>query len=154
MDTNIMATITSEQWAAIAEFAAERAAGKVEVSQPQTEQGEDSEKQLYKRVSSLLLRIGIPAHLKGHPYIKEAVVLVYKDRDYIEAITKRLYPEIAKKFGTTPSRVERAVRHAFEVAVDNGDPENFMEIFTMSPFRGKPTNSEAIAGMVEYLKNS
>ena len=144
----ILDTITPEQWMAIAKFAAERASGKEKTVQNEPEQSFE-----YK-VTTMLQSIGVPANLKGYPYLREAVILVYNNRDYIEAVTKYLYPEIAKKFGTTWSRVERAMRHSIEVAIDRGNPEYYRKIFTMSPVKGKPTNSEAIAEMVEYLKNN
>lgn len=147
----ILSTITREQWEAIAILAADRAGKKVPV-QLQSNRTENGEKELRRELRKLLVRIGVPAHLKGYNFINEALVLAYYNQSYIGEITKKLYPEIAKKFGTTASRVERAIRHAFEVAINNGDIEFHQKIFTMSVNKGKPTNSEAIAELVEYLK--
>ena len=104
-------------------------------------------------VTDIIHEIGVPAHIKGYQYLREAIILTIKDMDMINAVTKVLYPEVAKKFGTTPSRVERAIRHAIEVAWDRGDIEVLQKFFgyTVSNIKGKPTNSEFIAMIADYL---
>ncbi len=98
-------------------------------------------------VTEILHQIGVPAHIKGYQFLRDAILLTMDEPDYINAVTKRLYPEIAKKFGTTASRVERAIRHAIEVAWDRGDVDILNSYFgyTIHNLRGKPTNSEFIA---------
>lgn len=102
---------------------------------------------LYDQVTQFLRELGIPAHIKGYMYAREAIVMAVKDPELINFITKELYPSVAKKFGTTNSRVERAIRHAIECAWDRGDWEVFLRIFghTVNNRKGKPTNSEFIA---------
>lgn len=98
-------------------------------------------------------RIGVPAHIKGYKYLREAILEGIKHPESIEAITKVLYPSIAKTFQTTSSRVERAIRHAIEVAWDRGDIDALAEYFgnTVSLTKGKPTNSEFIALMADKI---
>ena len=104
-------------------------------------------------VTDIIHEIGVPAHIKGYQYLREAIILTIKDMDMINAVTKVLYPEVAKHFGTTPSRVERAIRHAIEVAWDRGDVETLQRFFgyTVSGIKGKPTNSEFIAMIADNL---
>lgn len=104
-------------------------------------------------VTEIIHEIGVPAHIKGYQYLREAIILTINDMDIINAVTKVLYPEVAKKFGTTPSRVERAIRHAIEVAWDRGDIEVLQKFFgyTVSNIKGKPTNSEFIAMIADCL---
>ena len=104
-------------------------------------------------VTDIIHEIGVPAHIKGYQYLREAIILTIKDMDMINAVTKVLYPEVAKRFGTTPSRVERAIRHAIEVAWDRGDVETLQRFFgyTVSGIKGKPTNSEFIAMIADNL---
>ena len=104
-------------------------------------------------VTDIIPEIGVPAHIKGYQYLREAIILTIKDMDMINAVTKVLYPEVAKHFGTTPSRVERAIRHAIEVAWDRGDVETLQKFFgyTVSGIKGKPTNSEFIAMIADNL---
>ena len=99
------------------------------------------------------VEIGVPAHIKGYQYLREAIILTIRDMDMINAVTKVLYPEVAKRFNTTPSRVERAIRHAIEVAWDRGDVETLQKFFgyTVSGIKGKPTNSEFIAMIADCL---
>lgn len=98
-------------------------------------------------VTNRLLQLGIPAHIKGYSYLRKAIMMVVKEEDAINSITKYLYPSIAKSCKTTSSRVERAIRHAIEVAWDRGNPEYLNNIFgyTISSNKGRPTNSEFIA---------
>ncbi|MBQ9687506.1 MAG: sporulation transcription factor Spo0A [Oscillospiraceae bacterium] len=104
-------------------------------------------------VTDIIHEIGVPAHIKGYQYLREAIILTINDMDMINAVTKVLYPEVAKRFGTTPSRVERAIRHAIEVAWDRGDVETLQKFFgyTVSGIKGKPTNSEFIAMIADHL---
>ena len=104
-------------------------------------------------VTDIIHEIGVPAHIKGYQYLREAIILTIHDMDMINAVTKVLYPEVAKRFGTTPSRVERAIRHAIEVAWDRGDVETLQKFFgyTVSGIKGKPTNSEFIAMIADHL---
>ena len=99
------------------------------------------------RVTEILHQIGVPAHIKGYQYIRDAILMAIDDEDIINAVTKRLYPAVAKKHDTTSSRVERSIRHAIEVAWDRGDVEVLNTYFgyTIHNERGKPTNSEFIA---------
>ncbi len=108
---------------------------------------------LQSRVTAIIHEIGVPAHIKGYQYLREAIMLAVNDMDVINAVTKVLYPEVAKRFDTTPSRVERAVRHAIEVAWDRGDLETLQKYFgyTVNSAKGKPTNSEFIAMIADRL---
>ncbi|MDD6679142.1 MAG: sporulation transcription factor Spo0A [Firmicutes bacterium] len=105
-------------------------------------------------VTNIIHEIGVPAHIKGYQYLREAIIIAVGDMDVINAITKVLYPRVAKTFGTTPSRVERAIRHAIEVAWDRGDLETLQRFFgyTVSNTKGKPTNSEFIALIADKLQ--
>ena len=104
-------------------------------------------------VTDVIHEIGVPAHIKGYQYLREAIMLAIDDMDVINSVTKVLYPEVARKFNTTPSRVERAIRHAIEVAWDRGDLETLQKFFgyTVSNIKGKPTNSEFIAMIADCL---
>ena len=99
------------------------------------------------QVTEIIHQIGVPAHIKGYQYLRDAILMAIEDDDIINAVTKRLYPAVAKKHGTTSSRVERAIRHAIEVAWDRGDVDVLNSSFgyTIHNGRGKPTNSEFIA---------
>ncbi|MBP3256199.1 MAG: sporulation transcription factor Spo0A [Clostridia bacterium] len=105
-------------------------------------------------VTNVIHEVGVPAHIKGYQYLREAIMMVVKDIDIINQITKQLYPKIANKYSTTPSRVERAIRHAIEVAWGRGQTETVESIFgyTVSAAKGKPTNSEFIAMIADKLR--
>lgn len=105
-------------------------------------------------VTAIIHEIGVPAHIKGYQYLREAILLAVDDMDVINAVTKVLYPEVARRFSTTPSRVERAIRHAIEVAWDRGDLETLQKYFgyTVNSAKGKPTNSEFIAMIADRLQ--
>ena len=107
-------------------------------------------------VTDIIHEIGVPAHIKGYQYLREAICLTVNDMDAINAVTKVLYPAVAKKFSTTPSRVERAIRHAIEVAWDRGDLETLQKyfVYTVSNAKGKPTNSEFIAMIADRIRLS
>ncbi|MCI8554733.1 MAG: sporulation transcription factor Spo0A [Clostridiales bacterium] len=102
---------------------------------------------LEMQVTEIIHQIGVPAHIKGYQYLRDAIIMAINDDDIINAVTKRLYPAVAKKHSTTSSRVERAIRHAIEVAWDRGDVDVLNSYFgyTIHNGRGKPTNSEFIA---------
>ena len=108
---------------------------------------------LKNQVTAVIHEIGVPAHIKGYQYLREAIMIAVDDMDVINAVTKVLYPEVAKRFNTTASRVERAIRHAIEVAWDRGDLETLQKYFgyTVSNSKGKPTNSEFIAMISDRL---
>lgn len=105
-------------------------------------------------VTAIIHEIGVPAHIKGYQYLREAILLAVEDMDVINAVTKVPYPEVARRFSTTPSRVERAIRHAIEVAWDRGDLETLQKYFgyTVNSAKGKPTNSEFIAMIADRLQ--
>ena len=105
-------------------------------------------------VTNVIHEVGVPAHIKGYQYLREAIIMVINDIDVINQITKCLYPQIANKFHTTPSRVERAIRHAIEVAWGRGEQKTVENIFgyTISAAKGKPTNSEFIAMISDKLR--
>lgn len=98
--------------------------------------------------------MGVPAHIKGYQYIRTAIMMVVEDMDMLNYITKQLYPTIAKKYKTTSSRVERAIRHSIEVAWSRGKQETMDEIFgyTVDTGKGKPTNSEFIAMVADCIR--
>ena len=116
--------------------------------------GEKNQENLEALVTNIIHEVGVPAHIKGYQYLREAIIMVVNDIDVINQITKSLYPQIAYKFGTTPSRVERAIRHAIEVAWGRGDQKTVEKIFgyTISASKGKPTNSEFIAMISDKLR--
>ena len=115
---------------------------------------EKTEENLEALVTNIIHEVGVPAHIKGYQYLREAIIMVVNDIDVINQITKSLYPKIAYKFNTTPSRVERAIRHAIEVAWGRGDQKIVENIFgyTISAAKGKPTNSEFIAMIADKLR--
>ena len=115
---------------------------------------EDWHTRMESRVTAIIHEIGVPAHIKGYRYLREAILIAVEDRDVINAVTKVLYPEVAKRYNTTASRVERAIRHAIEVAWDRGDLETLQKYFgyTVSIAKGKPTNSEFIAMIADRLQ--
>ena len=118
-------------------------------------QGKDDKNvDLETQVTAIIHEVGVPAHIKGYQYLREAILIAVEDMDVINAVTKVLYPEVAKRFHTTASRVERAIRHAIEVAWDRGDLETLQKYFgyTVSNAKGKPTNSEFIAMIADRLQ--
>ena len=112
------------------------------------------EDNLEASVTNIIHEVGVPAHIKGYQYLREAIIMVVNDIEVINQITKLLYPRIASKYKTTPSRVERAIRHAIEVAWGRGEPQTVESIFgyTISAAKGKPTNSEFIAMIADKLR--
>lgn len=114
---------------------------------------EPSSPGLRMHVTEILHQIGVPAHIKGYHYLRDSIIMAVEDPDIINAVTKQLYPNVAKQYGTTSSRVERAIRHAIEVAWDRGDVDVLNSYFgyTIHNTRGKPTNSEFIAMISDKL---
>ena len=115
---------------------------------------EEERKPLETRVTDMIHEIGIPAHIKGYHYLRDAIIMAVEDMDVLNAITKILYPTVAKKHQTTASRVERAIRHAIEVAWSRGKLDVLDELFgyTVSNGKGKPTNSEFIALVADTIR--
>lgn len=111
-------------------------------------------KNLDASITTIIHEIGVPAHIKGYLYLREAISMVYNDIELLGSITKVLYPDIAKKFNTTASRVERAIRHAIEVAWSRGNIDSISSLFgyTVSMTKAKPTNSEFIAMVADKLR--
>ncbi len=115
---------------------------------------ESSEAILENYVTRLIHKVGIPAHIKGYQYLRTAILMTYEDQNLINSVTKELYPSIAKQYNTTSSRVERAIRHAIELAWDRGDCDVLDDMFgyTVQKAKGKPTNSEFIALIADYMR--
>lgn len=114
------------------------------------------QRDLEQDVTDMIHEIGVPAHIKGYQYLREAIMMSVEDQSMISSITKILYPTIAKRFQTTPSRVERAIRHAIEVAWSRGRMETLDSLFgyTIDTGKGKPTNSEFIALIADKIRLS
>lgn len=122
-------------------------------SSPSKSTDDDKRSILARAVTNVIHEVGVPAHIKGYHYVREAIMMAVEDMDILNAITKILYPSVAKKFETTPSRVERAIRHAIETAWNRGDVDTLNRFFgyTVSNSKGKPTNSEFIAMIADKL---
>lgn len=114
---------------------------------------EEARSSLALAVTNIIHEVGVPAHIKGYHYVREAIIMAVEDMEILNAITKILYPSVAKKFGTTASRVERAIRHAIETAWNRGDIDTLNNFFgyTVSNSKGKPTNSEFIAMIADKI---
>jgi two-component system response regulator (stage 0 sporulation protein A) len=112
------------------------------------------ERSLEAEITNIIHEVGVPAHIKGYQYLREAITMVVNDMDLLSGITKELYPGIAQKFNTTPSRVERAIRHAIEVAWSRGRIDTINKLFgyTIHDEKGKPTNGEFIAMVADKLR--
>ena len=125
-----------------------RAGATVQNNKPYTQQS------LEEDVTEMIHEVGVPAHIKGYQYLREAIIMSVNNMDMLNSITKVLYPGIAKKYQTTPSRVERAIRHAIEVAWSRGKMDTLDELFgyTISNGKGKPTNSEFIALITDKIR--
>ena len=115
---------------------------------------EDKEANIEAMVSNIIKLVGVPAHIKGYQFLRDAIIWTIDDMGIINAVTKELYPGIAKKYNTTSSRVERAIRHAIEVAWERGDIDTINKLFgyTVHTSKGKPTNSEFIAMIADKLR--
>ena len=121
---------------------------------PHSIHSDPTEKDIEVMVTQVIHQIGVPAHIKGYHYLRSSIMHCIEDSDMINAVTKVLYPTVAKEFDTTSSRVERAIRHAIEVAWDRGDVDTLNSYFgyTIHNGRGKPTNSEFIAMIADKLR--
>lgn len=115
---------------------------------------EDDTRDIELKVTGVIHNVGIPANIKGYSYLRDAIMMTIRDSEMMHAVTKQLYPEVAKRHKTTSSRVERAIRHAIEVACTRGNEEFFYKLFgyTVSTLKGKPTNSEFIALIADKLR--
>jgi len=124
------------------------------VTSPRPPVVRDKERSQDAKVTSIMHELGIPAHIKGYLYLRDAIIMVIDRVDLLSRVTKELYPKIAAKYSTTPSRVERAIRHAIEVAWDRGNVEFIEKMFghTINQEKGKPTNSEFIAMVADRLR--
>ena len=124
------------------------------VQNAQRAEGDDRTPDIETQVTKIIHQIGVPAHIKGYQYLRTAILVTVNDSDIINSVTKVLYPSVAKKYQTTTSRVERAIRHAIEVAWDRGDVDTLNSYFgyTIQNNRGKPTNSEFIAMIADNLR--
>lgn len=141
---NVQTTMTSQSKPSKSSF----------FSNPTAYTGAPPEKNLDTRITHIIHEVGVPAHIKGYLYLREAITMVFHDIELLGSITKILYPDIAKKFKTTPSRVERAIRHAIEVAWSRGSMESINHMFsnTVNSNKAKPTNSEFIAMVADKLR--
>ncbi len=121
---------------------------------PRMAKGSNSRETIEQEITNIIHKIGIPAHIKGYQYLRCAIREVFLNIDIINSVTKELYPLVAKNYNTTATRVERAIRHAIEVAWDRGDTDTLNNIFgyTVKSNRGKPTNSEFIAMIADKLR--
>ena len=155
----VLCTISAEQWNAISELASEIATEKTEISnltdfitKKQCQQGQDP----IKRISNLLKSLGMSTRIKGYRYVRYAIFLTYNDFKYVENVTKGLYPTVAKEFNTTSSSVERTIRHAIESTWRRPDIERLTKELNWNcrSKKGKPTNSEFISFMADYLHNN
>lgn len=128
--------------------------GSTEAADCRMDKNAYGEKNLEKDVTEMIHEIGVPAHIKGYQYLREAIMMSVEDNEMLNSITKLLYPSIAKKYQTTASRVERAIRHAIEVAWSRGKMETLDALFgyTINTGKGKPTNSEFIALIADKIR--
>ncbi|AXH99075.1 sporulation transcription factor Spo0A [Sporosarcina sp. PTS2304] len=124
------------------------------VQEPAQTTGVVTQKVLDTAITSMIKEIGVPAHIKGYAFLREGITMVYNDVDLLGSVTKILYPDIAKKYNTTPSRVERAIRHAIEVAWNRGNYDLISKTFgyTVHHLKSKPTNSEFIAMIADKIR--
>lgn len=128
--------------------------GEKELTAAEEKQTPEKVHDLEQDVTNMIHEIGVPAHIKGYQYLREAIMMSVEDTSMLSSITKILYPTIAKRFQTTPSRVERAIRHAIEVAWSRGRMETLDALFgyTINTGKGKPTNSEFIALIADKIR--
>ena len=126
----------------------------ITIKNPVVSDKDRSDATLEADVTNIIHEIGVPAHIKGYQYLRDAIVMSVNDMDMLNSITKVLYPTIAKKYDTTTSRVERAIRHAIEVAWSRGKMDTIDELFgyTINHGKGKPTNSEFIALITDKIR--
>lgn len=135
---------------------AKRKEAQIQAQSSELPEEKQTVRDLEKDVTNMIHEIGVPAHIKGYQYLREAIMMSVEDAGMISSITKILYPTIAKRFQTTPSRVERAIRHAIEVAWSRGRMETLDALFgyTIDTGKGKPTNSEFIALIADRIRLS
>lgn len=135
---------------AVRDLAGVKRSSSTAIIKPASETAEDLE----TIVTEFIHELGVPAHIKGYHYLRTAIMMVVKDMDLLNYITKELYPEIAKAYQTTSSRVERAIRHSIEVAWTRGKPQTMNDVFgyTINTGKGKPTNSEFIAMVADRIR--
>ena len=128
--------------------------GEIPVAKFVSEEEKQRTKSLQEEVTEIIHEVGVPAHIKGYQYLREAIIMSVEELDMINSITKILYHTIPQKFATTPSRVERAIRHAIEVAWSRGRMDTIDEMFgyTINCRKGKPTNSEFIALVTDRIR--
>lgn len=148
----ILASLTDEEWEAVDIILQKREVDIILPTKEVEEEDFDNKRELYLR--KLLKQIGIPSNIKGYYFIKRAIILGWDEPQLRESVTKGLYPRLAEEFNTTSSRVERAIRHAIEVAWQRGEYKLIDRIFSYSvdSKRGKATNSQAIFALSEYAK--
>ncbi|MDD6661145.1 MAG: sporulation transcription factor Spo0A [Lachnospiraceae bacterium] len=127
---------------------------KIKAAETNVNENEYLERNLETDVTNIIHEVGVPAHIKGYQYLRDAIIMSVTDMEMLNSITKILYPTIAKQHQTTPSRVERAIRHAIEVAWSRGKMDTIEELFgyTVSGGKGKPTNSEFIALIADKIR--
>lgn len=127
---------------------------KIKAAETNVNEKEYLERNLETDVTNIIHEVGVPAHIKGYQYLRDAIIMSVTDMEMLNSITKILYPTIAKQHQTTPSRVERAIRHAIEVAWSRGKMDTIEELFgyTVSGGKGKPTNSEFIALIADKIR--
>lgn len=113
-----------------------------------------TDENLEQEITNIMHDIGVPAHIRGHQYLREAIILSIRNQELLASVTKMLYPTVATTYNTTPSRVERAIRHAIEVAWSRGKLDTLQNVFgyTINVIKGKPTNSEFIAMIADRMK--
>lgn len=130
----------------------ESASDSIEINEVSEESG--TEIKIEKKVTELIKEVGVPAHIKGYQYVRYSIIYALENPEVIGSVTKLLYPSVAKEYKTTASRVERAIRHAVEAAWSRGDIDVLQKYFgyTVNPSKGRPTNSEFIAMLVDYLR--
>lgn len=148
----ILASLTDEEWEAVDIILQKREGDIILPTKEVEEEDFDNKREFYLR--KLLKQIGMPSNIKGYYFIKRAIILVWDEPQLRESVTKGLYPRLAEEFNTTSSRIERAIRHAIEVAWQRGEYKLIDRIFSYSvdSKRGKATNSQAIFALSEYAK--
>lgn len=146
----------NEIWNNLRELIEAQKGVQIIITIPGTEKDEEStkkEENEERKITKLLHELGIPAHIKGYQYLRMAILMSMEDMEHLHSVTKVLYPSIAKKYATTPSRVERAIRHAVEISFNRGNVDTLENIFgyTVNVSKGKPTNSEYIAMIADQM---
>lgn len=153
----VLSTLTDSEWEKLSTVIKEKqkVVEALTPIQAEAQTVNTTQKTLFERVTNLIKQISIPANIKGYAYLREAIIYYMESEKPTKiSMTKELYPTIAKKFQTTSTRVERAIRHAVEIAIDRGETKEIEKIFgdVEKYHKGKPSNSEVIATIAEYLK--